>query len=195
MGIKTTLAATALALAASPAFATTELLTFEEFADGDLITTVGNATFTTNGATEVYDFGGSYAQSGVNTIAPDASGGSFNGDLYVDFFEAVSDLSFWSGGDDTAGTQATINVFVGGLFDTAVALSGDGDATTTEFHDLSAFVDVTRIEVVNVVDDFGLVYDDFSYSYAVDVVPLPASGVLLLSGLAAVGFGRRRRRG
>lgn len=195
MEIKTMLAATALALAAAPAFAVTELLTFEEFAGGDRIATVGNATFSSNDAVDIYDFGGLYAQSGVNTIAPNRAGGSFNGDLYVDFAEAVSDLSFWSGGDDTFGTQATINVYVGGLLDSSLALVGDGNVNTVDLQDLSAFTGVTRIEIVNVVDPAGLVYDDFGYTYGVNEVPLPAGGVLMLSGLVALGLRARRRKG
>ena len=127
---KLILLATTLLFSATAAQA--ELIDFEQFNDGDLIGTVGNATFTSNNNVEVYAFGGDFAQSGVNTIAPDAGGGSFNGDLFVDFAVAVNNLSFWSGGDNNNGLQATINVFVGGVFDSSVSLLGDGDAGTTE---------------------------------------------------------------
>ncbi len=184
---KLILLATTLLFSATAAQA--ELIDFEQFNDGDLIGTVGSATFTSNNNVEVYAFGGAFAQSGVNTIAPDAGGGSFNGDLFVDFASGVSNLSFWSGGDDFNGIQATINVFVGGIFDSAVSLIGDGNAGTTDFHDLSAFSNVTRIEIVNVTDPAGLVYDDFMFDVAV-----PEPGTLALLGLGLLGMGIARRR-
>lgn len=176
--------------AANPANAL--LIDFEEFNDGDLISLVGNATFSSGNNVEVYAFGGSFAQSGVNTIAPDAGGGSFTGDLFVDFTAAVDNLSFWSGGDDIIGLQATINVFVDGLFASAVGLVGDGSASTTDFHDLSAFSGVTRIEIVNVIDPAGLVYDDFGFD--VTAVPEPSILGLFALGLIAVGVTTRRRK-
>ena len=185
---KLILLATTLLFSATAAQA--ELIDFEQFNDGDLIGTVGNATFTSNNNVEVYAFGGAFAQSGVNTIAPDAGGGSFNGDLFVDFTSAVNNLSFWSGGDDFNVIQATINVFVNGLFDSAVSLIGDGNAGTTDFHDLSAFSNVTRIEIVNVTDPAGLVYDDFMF----DIADVPEPGTLALLGLGLVGMGITRRR-
>ncbi len=180
--------ASALLLSATAAQA--DLIDFEQFNDGDLISTVGNATFTSNNNVEVYAFGGDFAHSGVNTIAPDAGGGLFNGDLFVDFTAAVNNLSFWSGGDDDNGVQATINVFVGGAFTTAVSLLGDGNFGTTDFHDLSAFSNVTRIEIVNVTDAAGLVYDDFGFT----AVPEPGTLVLLGLGLVGMAITRRRRK-
>jgi len=168
------------------------LIDFEQFNNGDLIGTVGNATFTSNNNVQVYAFGGAYAQSGVNTIAPDAGGGLFNGDLFVDFALAVNNLSFWSGGDNDNGLQATIRVFVNGVFNSAVCLLGDGNAATTDFHNLSAFANVSRIEIVNVTDRAGLVYDDFSFDIA--AVPEPATLGLFGLSLVGLGFMSRRRR-
>lgn len=188
-------AAAGVSFLAAPAFAVTQTIDFEAFSNGDIIGTVGNATFSAAGGAEIYDFGGDFAESGVNTVGP--SGGDFNGDLFVDFAMAVSDLSFFSGGDNDSGTVASINVFVSGLFDSTIGLLGDGNLGTTEFQDLSAFSNVTRIEIVNVTDAFGLVYDDFTFTYddtPAGVVPLPAAGWFLLGGIAGLGALSLRKR-
>lgn len=164
------------------------VIDFEGFSDGDIIGTVDNATFSSSGGVEVYAFGGSYASSGVNTIAD--AGGGFTHDLYVDFAMGVNNLSFFSGGDDTNGLQASINVFVNGVFDSMIGLFGDGNYNTVDFHDLSAFSNVTRIEIFNVIDLAGLVYDDFSY----DVASVPEPGSLSLIGLGLILLGYTRRR-
>lgn len=174
----------------STAFAATVTIDFEAFNDGDLINTIGNATFTSNSNVEIYNFS-SLANSGVNTIA--RSGGNFDGDLFVDFSTPVSSLSFFSGADDNT-QQASINVFTDGVFSTTVGLVGDGDSTTTDFQDLTSFVDVTRIEIVDVTDAGGLLYDDFSYTVDPQVVPLPAAGWLLLGGIAGLGGLSRRKK-
>lgn len=166
-----------------------DLITFEEFAPGAAVGTVGNATFSAPGTSIIWAFGGLYAQSGVNTIA---SATSFNDDLYVDFATAVNGLSFYSGGDDFNGVQALINVFVGGVFSQTVNLVGDGDAGTTDFQDLSAIANITRIEIVSVTDPAGLVYDDFAFTTD-GHVPEPATLALFGLGLAGLGVTRRRK--
>lgn len=185
-------AAAALAVATFPAFAATEVLTFESFDANELITTVGKATYSSDTRdVQVYRYESlpDYAQSGVNTIGPAGYGLAFYENLYVDFAVPVWDLSFFSGADDNAGVQATINVHEGGVFAGVVPLIGDGDPTP-DLHDLSGFTNVTRIEIVDVTDPGGIVYDDFSYTYARGDVPLPAGGWLLLSALAVMGLRR-----
>lgn len=169
--------------------ATIITINFEDFTGGDLISTVGNATFSSNGSVQVFNFGGDYASSGVNVIAPDSAGGLYNGDLFVDFEQAVNNLSFFSGGDDINGVQFSIRVFIDGILGSTLDLSGDGALDTIDFHDLSTFSNITRIEIFNVVDPAGLVYDDFSFSIA--EVPEPSALVLL--GLGLIGIAVRRK--
>ena len=182
---------TALVLAlACPLACAAETIDFEGIAAGTAITTIGNATFSSPDGVIVYDFGGDFAHSGVNVIgggAPDF----FSAPITVDFATAVMDLSFFSAGDDNAGLQAQINVWVGGAFAALVNLAGDGNPFTVDFQDLSAFSNVTRIEIFNVTDDQGLAYDDFSFT-KVASVPLPATALLL--GAALLGLGRTGRR-
>ncbi|WP_425038610.1 VPLPA-CTERM sorting domain-containing protein [Primorskyibacter sp. S187A] len=59
--------------------------------------------------------------------------------------------------------------------------------------DLTAFSNVTRIEVVNVTDGAGLVCDDCGYDFtATAPVPLPAGGLLMLTALGGVAALRRK---
>ena len=109
--------------------------------------------------------------------------------MFVDFEQAVNNLSFFSGGDDINGVQFSIRVFIDGILGSTLDLSGDGALDTIDFHDLSTFSNITRIEIFNVVDPAGLVYDDFSFSIA--EVPEPSALVLL--GLGLIGIAVRRK--
>jgi hypothetical protein len=67
-----------------------------------------------------------------------------------------------------------------------------GGVGNNEFVDLSAFSRVTRVEIVNIFNDFGtengIGWDTFSF----DVVPTPSSAALLSIGLLAGARPRRR---
>jgi hypothetical protein len=173
-------------LTATAGIANATIIDFEGFNDGDAIGTIGDVTFSSTGGVEIFAFGGDFASSGVNTIAGDNYG--FNDDLYVDFLNGVSDLSFYSGGDDNSGQQAQINVFTGGSYAATLALLGDGNANTVDWHDLSAYANITRIEIFNVTDTAGLVYDDFEFVS----VPEPATVALFLMGLAGIRLSRKK---
>ena len=84
-----------------------------------------------------------------------------------------------------------IDVYVGGVLSATVNLMGDGNSGTTEFHDLTAFSNVTSIFIHDVTDSFGLVYDDFSFQ--VTAVPVPAAGFLRFGALGGLALLRRRK--
>ena len=177
---------------ASNVSAATQLIDFEGLTAGSVVGTIGIAAFSGNNNIIVYDFGGTFANSGVNTIAEQDA--NFNGDLFVDFAVAVTNFSFFSSGDDATGVQAQINVFVNGAFAALIDLIGDGNAFGTDIHDLSSFANITRIEIFNVTDPAGLVYDDFKFDYGNPApVPLPASALLLTGALAGLGAMKRRK--
>jgi hypothetical protein len=123
-------------------------------------------------------------------------------DIFVDFPQPVNNLTFLAVEPNEFGTVARVRVFTSGLFNSEVPIIGlAGSAGTfvsgNRFMDLSAFTNVTRIEILSPVGlteqdsaygGNGIGYDNFSF----DVVPTP--GVLALVGMGAViSAGRRRK--
>lgn len=133
------------------------------------------------------------AQSEPNGIAPAAATGfNFLAGFRVDFTDPVNSLQFFSVADNDSGPIFSIDVFVNGLLSGTVAAQGDGDTTTFNLHDLGAFTNVTRIDIRDVTDDFGLAYDDFSFVIASAAISEPGALALLALGLAGLGLVRRR---
>lgn len=126
-------------------------------------------------------------------------------DTYVDFTNPVSNLTFWAIQMDATGKVAEFRVFVNNALAATIDLFGPGTniggtgpgGARDEFVDLSAFSGVTRLEIVNILNDSnrenGIGWDQFSFDVG-DTVPEPGSLALLGLGLAGLGVGRRRRR-
>lgn len=122
--------------------------------------------------------------------------------LYADFTTPVNGLSFLAVAADEYGVVARVNVYTTGnvllgtdnIIGTAGAPNTFGYGSVTV--NLSAYSNVTRIEVVPPIGQFsldsaygggGLAYDNFSF----EPVPAPSGAVVL--GIAALGVARRRR--
>jgi hypothetical protein len=72
-------------------------------------------------------------------------------------------LRFASGPQEYTGTIAQVRVFENGSFKATVAIIGLGGGGRWGTTDLRAYKDVTRIEIVNVTNFTGLLYDDFRF--------------------------------
>lgn len=154
-----------------------------------------HATFSTEPGAGLYYFSGGNAvgSSPPNNITaavnPDAF--PFSSDLYVDFTAPVNNLSLAVSSDNDSGKIAEIAVHhFAGM--TTLDVEGNGDTSDAIPIDLSGFTNVTRIEVINVTDTFGLSYDDFRFVPAI-VIPEPSSMAILFVMLTMLSNGRRSR--
>lgn len=162
------------------------VINFDNLPSGTTVTNqYPEATFSAgSGGNTAFSFGS--AHSAPNIICTP----SCIVDTYVDFTNPVKNLTFWAIEANAAGHTADFNVFVNGSFAATVPFISSGGAPHNEFVDLSAFTNVTRLEIVNILNnpttENGIGWDTFSF----EVIPAPGSLALLaIGGLAAV---RRR---
>lgn len=185
------------ALAAVSGLAQGVVIHFDDLPTGSIVfNQYPEATFTTIGGqiniAHGFSNGGTSAPNILCTA--DAAGGvncAFA--TFVDFTNPVNNLTFLAVEPNISGPAAQVNVFANNQPPVSVAINGLNGAGNV-LVDLSAFTNVTRIELVpfgnNTVLDpggNGLGWDNFSF----DVVPSPA-GVSLL-GLGGLLAARRRR--
>lgn len=83
--------------------------------------------------------------------------------LFVIFTHPARNLKMNALSVTDQGTVAQVRVFVGSQLAGTVDIIGKGRTFIPVPVDLSSFVNVTRIEVVNITDSYGIVYDDFSF--------------------------------
>ena len=131
------------------------------------------ATFSTSGTfkVKVADYDWSYVSAKVasppNWICTgQLVGGGCTADTYIDFAHPVRHLHFTGVAVDSAGKVATARVFAGSQMLGAVDVIGNGDDSKPPQVDLSAYENVTRLEIVNVTDSAGLGWDDFTFEAA-----------------------------
>jgi hypothetical protein len=109
---------------------------------------------------------GGSSQPNVLMTGPDSGGSDGLEETDVDFPAPVASLTFSAVGVDGTGPVAAVNVFQGGVLTTTVEVDGVGDPTTPVRVDLTAFGDVTRIELVAINDAGGIAWDDFQFCLA-----------------------------
>jgi hypothetical protein len=142
-------------------------INFDDLAVGTAVTThYPQATFSADsGNTPTVEPNDGLGTSG-NTIGvepPSPYPQNYNKPLYVDFSGPVYGLSFETLADDDSGTIAQVRVFVNGAYSSTVAITGDANPYGPQLVDLTAFQNVTRIEITNITDAAGLWYDDFKF--------------------------------
>ncbi len=165
---------------------------FDELSNGEVVTSqFPEATFSSSaGSVNLISAQQSIAHTPPNFIctgtahqdraersnsSPVGGGISCGAVTFVDFTNAVDSLTFWAIGANGgppdpsvcppySGVVAEVNVFVGDVFTTTVDITGLGDPFTPLLVDLSWLSDVTRIELVNINDSYGIGWDTFSFT-------------------------------
>jgi hypothetical protein len=122
-----------------------------------------HATFATDSTSHItvwnaHDFGtGQYIQTGLTF-------GDTGFPLYVDFTKPIRNLSFTVLGANSNSACADMHVVHAGVIDT-IPLVGHGNPTTNVAVDLSAYDQVTRLEVVNITDFDSIAFDEFHFDF------------------------------
>jgi hypothetical protein len=147
--------------------ATNVTIHFDNLPNGTVVTShYPQAAFSSMAGQEVTTFGTSiaYGQSPPNFICTRLVGGSFNcaEPIFIDFSSPVQQLKFHALGTDTNGISFEVQVFHGAGAAT-IPVAGNTVTSTPVVVDLSAYADVSRIEIVNVVDPGGVAFDDFTF--------------------------------
>ena len=106
---------------------------------------------------------GGSSQPNVLMTGPDTGATDGLEETDVDFPCAVASLTFRGVGIDGTGTVASVNVYEGGVLTANVPVTGLGDPATPVRVDLTAFGNVTRIEITAITDAGGIAWDDFSF--------------------------------
>ena len=83
--------------------------------------------------------------------------------LAVDFPTPVKNLSFLAVGVNRKGRVAEARVYVNGALAGTEEIRGRGRAKRPVLVDLSAYSDVTRVEIADVHDRYGVGWDDFAF--------------------------------
>ena len=150
-----------------------------------------HATFSTTNDSVLLIFNNSSFVGGTDpnnlsaALSPNAS--TFNSDIYVDFTQAVQNLSLNILADNSTGVIASLTIYhVDGI--ASLDILGNGDFTDPIHMDLSGYFAITHIELVNITDEFGLSIDDLVFD-----IPVPAPAGTALLALAGCMANRRRR--
>ena len=197
-------ALTAVTVALMPASVSADVIDFDALPDGTVVTDqFPQATFSTTTGSENTAIGTSAdADTPPNILCtgPVGEQPTCIEDTYIDFTVPVNALTFWAIAANRHGPTATFNIYEDGVFSGSVPLDGGGGNV---FVDLSEFANVTRLEIVDILDDpdrNGIGWDTFTFT---PVSPDDDGGVpavngigtmLLLLALLGTGFHFLRRR-
>jgi len=121
------------------------------------------------------------------TAAESVGSSSFDSDIYISFTDPAQNVSLDILSDNDSGIIGAINIFhAGGV--SRLDVVGNGNFNDPISTDLSLYTDVTRVELVDVTDEFGLSIDNLVFD-----APVPTPGALALFALAGLTITRRQR--
>jgi hypothetical protein len=144
---------------------------FDDLQFGDEVTTqyAALATFSTDGpglhvADYNWDSLSPKVSSEPNILCPgNICAGCCRENTYIDFSAPVRAVRFVGVGVNSSGPVARAVVYgTAGLLGT-IDIIGHGDNAVPPITDLSVYEDVVRLEIVDVTDEAGLLWDDFSF--------------------------------
>ena len=147
---------------ANPSPPQSRTIDFDDLASGVAVNTqyAGLAFSTSNGQLlQTGPFGSLCETSPGNTLQAGAPG-VFNAPVTVDFSKPISNLKFRIGCIQSGGTIVKARLMMNGQAPVEVPVTPTGYAMWV---DLSAYKQVTKLELYDVADEAGLAYDDFTF--------------------------------
>jgi len=185
--------ATGLCLAV-PAMAWATVITFDDLPEGTTVTNqYAEAMFSSSAGnvnSALFVAGSAYSQPYIICSGPANAEANCIEDTYIDFTLPVNNLTFWAILVDTTGVVAQFNIYENGALAASEPLNKESGQPLDLLVDLSAYTNVTRLEIVNIVDnpaENGIGWDSFTF----EPVPEPGSIGLLGLGLLSLACWRR----
>jgi len=182
---------TLVATIAMPFVAQADFIGFDNLANMTVIgTQYPHVTFSSSVGAANYAYANAGAPSPSNILCTGNPTITCLQDTYLQFDGPVQNLTFYAVEPNFAGHDADFRIFQNGVFTTTVPLFGLG-GIGNKFVDLSAYSNITRLEIVNILNDpaaeNGIGWDSFSFT------PVPEPTSLLGIGLGGLALILHRR--